>query len=104
MSLLSKDDFWQKYSSHFSFCQVREHAAAVLAGLMKGGDEDLVEDFRQRACKQANAVLKQRKHRYINCLRFSCIFFSFPDIFLILINGNKPCTELLLCNHYEVAL
>ncbi|KAG6411680.1 hypothetical protein SASPL_129764 [Salvia splendens] len=46
-----------------SFIQVREHAAAVLAGLMKGGDVDLVEDFRKRAYEQAVAVLKKRKQR-----------------------------------------
>lgn len=48
---------------HNSLIQVREHAAAVLAGLMKGGDVDLVEDFRQRAYEQAIAVLKTRKRR-----------------------------------------
>lgn len=65
MSLLSQDGSWQKYSPEFFFFwgQVREHAAAVLAGLMKGGDEDLVEDFRRRAYEQANAVLKKRKNR-----------------------------------------
>ncbi|KAL1540704.1 proteasome activator subunit 4-like [Salvia divinorum] len=43
--------------------EVREHAVAVLAGLMKGGDVDLVEDFCQRAYEQASAVLKKRKQR-----------------------------------------
>ncbi|KAL8033297.1 hypothetical protein ABFX02_13G151400 [Erythranthe guttata] len=43
--------------------EVREHAAAVLAGLMKGGDKDLVEDFRRRAYEQAAALIKKRKHR-----------------------------------------
>ncbi|CAJ1960253.1 unnamed protein product [Sphenostylis stenocarpa] len=42
---------------------VREHAAAVLAGLMKGGDEDLATDFRDRAYKEANIVHKRRKSR-----------------------------------------
>ncbi|KAG8385951.1 hypothetical protein BUALT_Bualt03G0098600 [Buddleja alternifolia] len=42
---------------------VREHAAAVLAGLMKGGDEDLVEDFRRRAYGQANIILRKKKQR-----------------------------------------
>nr|GMC51674.1 proteasome activator subunit 4 [Ipomoea batatas] len=43
--------------------EVREHAAAVLAGLMKGGDEDLATDFRCRAFEQANIIQKKRKHR-----------------------------------------
>ncbi|XP_011095624.1 proteasome activator subunit 4 isoform X1 [Sesamum indicum] len=43
--------------------EVREHAAAVLAGLMKGGDEELVEDFRRRAYEEAEATLKKRKKR-----------------------------------------
>lgn len=43
--------------------QVREHAAAVLAGLMKGGNEDLAEDFRQRAFKEANVIQKKRRMR-----------------------------------------
>lgn len=43
--------------------EVREHAAAVLAGLMKGGNEDLAEDFRQRASKEANVIQKKRRFR-----------------------------------------
>ncbi|XP_058208862.1 proteasome activator subunit 4 isoform X1 [Rhododendron vialii] len=41
--------------------EVREHAAAVLAGLMKGGDENLSEDFRVRAFRDANSIQKKRK-------------------------------------------
>nr|KYP76237.1 Proteasome activator complex subunit 4 [Cajanus cajan] len=41
----------------------KEHAAAVLAGLMKGGDEDLARDFRDRAYREANIVQKRRKLR-----------------------------------------
>ncbi|KAH9652582.1 proteasome activator subunit 4 [Citrus sinensis] len=41
--------------------QVREHAAAVLAGLMKGGDEKLAKDFRDRAYKEANMIQRQNK-------------------------------------------
>lgn len=59
------------------FIQVREHAAGVLAGLMKGGDEDLVEDFRRRAYEQANALLKKRRHRLFNCFRFLFILVPF---------------------------
>lgn len=43
--------------------EVREHAAAVLAGLMKGGDENLSRDFRERAYKKANLIFKTRKQR-----------------------------------------
>ncbi|KAF2298087.1 hypothetical protein GH714_013491 [Hevea brasiliensis] len=43
--------------------EVREHAAAVLAGLMKGGDEDLAKDFRDRAFTEANTIQRQRKQR-----------------------------------------
>ncbi|XP_047315811.1 proteasome activator subunit 4 [Impatiens glandulifera] len=43
--------------------EVREHAAAVLAGLMKGGDEYLAEDFRNRAFQDARIIFKQRKQR-----------------------------------------
>nr|XP_027063641.1 proteasome activator subunit 4 isoform X1 [Coffea arabica] len=43
--------------------EVREHAAAVLAGLMKGGDADLAEDFRNRAFREANVILKKRRQR-----------------------------------------
>ncbi|KAH9804503.1 proteasome activator subunit 4 [Citrus sinensis] len=43
------------------FKEVREHAAAVLAGLMKGGDEKLAKDFRDRAYKEANMIQRQNK-------------------------------------------
>ncbi|XP_019059113.1 PREDICTED: proteasome activator subunit 4 [Tarenaya hassleriana] len=43
--------------------EVREHAAAVLAGLMKGGDEDFAKDFRDRAYAEANSILKKRNRR-----------------------------------------
>ncbi|KNA18101.1 hypothetical protein SOVF_073840 isoform A [Spinacia oleracea] len=43
--------------------EVREHAAAVLAGLMKGGDEILAGDFRERAYSEATLILKKRKQR-----------------------------------------
>ncbi|OMO83857.1 Armadillo-like helical [Corchorus capsularis] len=43
--------------------EVREHAAAVLAGLMKGGDEDLATDFRDRAYIEANCIQRRRKTR-----------------------------------------
>ncbi|XP_039061137.1 proteasome activator subunit 4-like [Hibiscus syriacus] len=46
--------------------EVREHAAAVLAGLMKGGDEDLATDFRERTYVEANTIQRSRKTRNRN--------------------------------------
>ncbi|KAG9159869.1 hypothetical protein Leryth_007864 [Lithospermum erythrorhizon] len=43
--------------------EVREHAAAVLASLMKGDDGNVAEDFRLRAFSEANAIHKRRKPR-----------------------------------------
>ncbi|XP_057530197.1 proteasome activator subunit 4-like isoform X1 [Amaranthus tricolor] len=43
--------------------EVREHAAAVLAGLMKGGDEILAEDFRGRAFREATLILKKKQRK-----------------------------------------
>ncbi|KAL5981317.1 hypothetical protein ACLOJK_015372 [Asimina triloba] len=41
---------------------VREHAAAVLAGLLKGGDEDIAKGFHSRAFSVAHSIQKKRKH------------------------------------------
>ncbi|TQE05431.1 hypothetical protein C1H46_009021 [Malus baccata] len=46
--------------------QVREHAAAVLAGLMKGGDEDLAKDFRDKAYTEATILQRKRKRRTLS--------------------------------------
>lgn len=43
--------------------QVREHAAAVLAGLMKGDDGELSKDFRERAYSEAMKLQKRRRQR-----------------------------------------
>nr|XP_043630941.1 proteasome activator subunit 4 [Erigeron canadensis] len=43
--------------------EVREHAAAVLAGLMKGEDGELSKDFRERAYSEAIKLQKRRKQR-----------------------------------------
>ncbi|GKE15206.1 hypothetical protein Tco_1422783 [Tanacetum coccineum] len=43
--------------------KVREHAAAVLAGLMKGEDGELSKDFRERAYSEATKLQKRRKQR-----------------------------------------
>lgn len=45
--------------------QVREHAAAVLAGLMKGGDDNLASEFRARALAEANDMLKKKRRRLL---------------------------------------
>lgn len=52
---------------NFIMFQVREHAAAVLAGLTKGGDEDLAKDFREKAYKEATDLQRKRKRRYFPC-------------------------------------
>ncbi|KAF3796838.1 Proteasome activator subunit 4 [Nymphaea thermarum] len=43
--------------------EVRERAATVLAGLMKGGDEDLANEFRDRAFREALSLYKKRRLR-----------------------------------------
>ncbi|KAJ3694711.1 hypothetical protein LUZ60_000088 [Juncus effusus] len=43
--------------------EVREHAAGVLASLMKGGDEELSKAFRDRSFSEAQKILTQRKQR-----------------------------------------
>ncbi|KAK8937703.1 hypothetical protein KSP40_PGU001321 [Platanthera guangdongensis] len=43
--------------------EVREHAAGVLASLMKGGDEELSRVFRDRAYSEAQSILSKRKQR-----------------------------------------
>jgi proteasome activator subunit 4 len=65
LSSVDKQQIWQAVEKLLTDNQVevREHAAAVLAGLMKSGDVDLVEDFRRRAYEQADAILKKRRHR-----------------------------------------
>lgn len=49
--------------------EVREHAAAVLAGLMKGGNEDLAKDFRDKAYKEASSLQWKRKQRNLSLNR-----------------------------------
>lgn len=65
LSGLEKKRIWETVEKLLTDNQVevREHAAAVLAGLMKGGDEVLAEDFRGRAYKDAIAIHKKRKQR-----------------------------------------
>lgn len=47
--------------------QVREHAAAVLADLMKGVDEDQARHFLDKAYNEANALHKKRKKMLVFC-------------------------------------
>lgn len=60
--------------------QVREHAAAVLAGLMKGGDEDLAKDFRDKAYTEAAILQRKRKRRYFPWLLKRLVFIVFSLI------------------------
>ncbi|KAK9941104.1 hypothetical protein M0R45_017731 [Rubus argutus] len=46
--------------------EVREHAAAVLAGLTKGGDEDLAKEFRDKAFAEATDLQRKRKRRNLS--------------------------------------
>ncbi|KAI0501736.1 hypothetical protein KFK09_016681 [Dendrobium nobile] len=43
--------------------EVREHAAGVLASLMKAGDEELSAVFRDRAFSEARSIIRKRKQR-----------------------------------------
>ncbi|KAG5550916.1 hypothetical protein RHGRI_009372 [Rhododendron griersonianum] len=61
LSDVEKKQIWKTVEKLLTDNQVREHAAAVLAGLMKGGDENLSEDFRVRAYRDAKSIQKKRK-------------------------------------------
>ncbi|KAM7252530.1 hypothetical protein ACFE04_024413 [Oxalis oulophora] len=65
LSSMEKQQIWTTVKKLLGDNQVevREHAAAVLAGLLKGGDEDLSRDFRDRAYEEANAIQKKKKQR-----------------------------------------
>ncbi|XP_040985740.1 proteasome activator subunit 4-like isoform X1 [Juglans microcarpa x Juglans regia] len=65
LSRLEKQQIWSTVEKLLmdNQVEVREHAAAVLAGLMKGGDEDLARDFRDRAYVKANDLPRKRKQR-----------------------------------------
>ncbi|XP_073098688.1 proteasome activator subunit 4 isoform X3 [Elaeis guineensis] len=45
--------------------EIREHAARVLASLMKGGDEDLSRTFRDQSFAEAQSILRKRKQRFL---------------------------------------
>ncbi|CAI0540948.1 unnamed protein product, partial [Linum tenue] len=63
LSKAEKQKIWRTVENLLRDNQVREHAAAVLAGLMKGGDEDLACDFRERALADASAMQRTRKQQ-----------------------------------------
>ncbi|XP_022716621.1 proteasome activator subunit 4 isoform X3 [Durio zibethinus] len=68
--ILSKEDkqkIWKTVEKLLqdSQVEVREHAAAVLAGLMKGGDEDFARDFRDRAYVEANSIQRRRRTSWL---------------------------------------
>lgn len=73
--------------------QVREHAAGVLAGLMKGGDEDLSRAFRERSYASASLMLKKRKIRfeYHYTFAYGCSINHFSDGIIQL-----TCAEILV--------
>lgn len=59
---------------------MREHAAAVLAGLMKGGDEDLAREFRDRAYTEANMIQRKRKQRRLFSVSISSLSWLFFNL------------------------
>ncbi|XP_057983590.1 proteasome activator subunit 4 [Malania oleifera] len=68
LSSMEKQQIWKTVENLLvdNQVEVREHAAAVLAGLLKGGDEDLARDFRDRAYNKAQTIPKKRKQRNLN--------------------------------------
>uniref|UniRef100_J3MDH3 Proteasome activator complex subunit 4 C-terminal domain-containing protein n=1 Tax=Oryza brachyantha TaxID=4533 RepID=J3MDH3_ORYBR len=58
-----KSHIWQTIEKLLvdSQVEVREHAAGVLASLMKGIDKDLSKDFRDRSYAQAQRILRARQ-------------------------------------------
>lgn len=65
----------------YIYIQVREHAAAVLAGLMKGEDGELSKNFRERAYNEATKLQKRRKQRsfFIDFTKFQSFIPSKQD-------------------------
>ncbi|XP_077217554.1 proteasome activating protein 200 isoform X2 [Tasmannia lanceolata] len=65
LSSVEKQQIWKNIEKLLidNQVEVREHAAAVLAGLMKGAGEDITKDFRERTFSEANSIQKKRKQR-----------------------------------------
>ncbi|XP_039119734.1 proteasome activator subunit 4 isoform X1 [Dioscorea cayenensis subsp. rotundata] len=65
LSNSEKQQIWKNIENLLvdSQVEVREHAAGVLASLMKGGDEWLSSDFRVRAYAVAQSIQNKRRQR-----------------------------------------
>ncbi|KAK4752662.1 hypothetical protein SAY87_021460 [Trapa incisa] len=63
LSAEEKQQIWEAVGRLLvdSQVEVREHAAAVLAGLMKGGDENLASYFRDHALAEASNILRKKR-------------------------------------------
>ncbi|XP_061967164.1 proteasome activator subunit 4 [Populus nigra] len=63
LSNVEKQQIWSTVESLLrdNQVEVREHAAAVLAGLVKGGNEDLARDFRERAYLEAKTIIQMKR-------------------------------------------
>ncbi|KAF6141358.1 hypothetical protein GIB67_008535 [Kingdonia uniflora] len=68
LSTLEKQQIWKTMEKLLidNQVEVREHAAAVLAGLMKGGDENLACDFRDKAFAEARSIQAMRSRRNLS--------------------------------------
>ncbi|RZC51061.1 hypothetical protein C5167_019488 [Papaver somniferum] len=67
-----KQEIWKSTEKLLTDSQVevREHAAGVLAGLLKGGDEDLVGEFRSKAFAEAFSIQKKARKRVSSSNQF----------------------------------
>ncbi|XP_020109753.1 proteasome activator subunit 4-like isoform X2 [Ananas comosus] len=65
LSRLEKSQIWQNIEKLLvdKQVEVREHAALILASLMKGGDRDLYREFRDRSYAKAQSVMQKGKPR-----------------------------------------
>ncbi|CAL5038172.1 unnamed protein product [Urochloa decumbens] len=63
LSVAEKSQIWQTIELLLvdNQVEVREHAAGVLASLMKGIDEDISKDFRDRSYAQAQRIIVARR-------------------------------------------
>ncbi|XP_068639166.1 proteasome activator subunit 4 isoform X2 [Aristolochia californica] len=68
LSNMEKQQIWETVEKLLVDTQVevREHAAAVLASLLKGADGVVATDFRERAFRVANSIQKTRRFRNKN--------------------------------------
>ncbi|XP_078162594.1 proteasome activator subunit 4-like isoform X3 [Carex rostrata] len=68
LSIMEKSQIWKSIKKLLSDTQVevREHAAKVLASLMRSGERDFSNAFRKESYINALSVLNQNKQRYQN--------------------------------------